>query len=179
MPKALNSAESFVYAVGKSPLGITLAAASPRGICMLAFADSALELIKDVERRFLGAMRAPPRHPSIPWFRAAFNHVSTPWKAPAFPLDEHGTDFQKSVWRALRRIPSGRTASYLDIARAIGAPAASRAVAGACGANPIAIAIPCHRIVHRDGSISGYRWGVERKRKLLALEGRHTSSNAQ
>jgi AraC family transcriptional regulator of adaptative response/methylated-DNA-[protein]-cysteine methyltransferase len=96
--------------------------------------------------------------------------VATPWKPFKVPLDLQGTDFQKTVWRALKRIPAGHTASYLDIARTIGSPTASRAVAGACGANPISIAIPCHRVVHRDGSISGYRWGVERKRKLLALE---------
>jgi AraC family transcriptional regulator of adaptative response/methylated-DNA-[protein]-cysteine methyltransferase len=87
----------------------------------------------------------------------------------------HGTDFQRKVWRALRRVPAGRTASYQDIAHAIGAPKATRAVAGACGANPVSIAVPCHRIVHRDGSISGYRWGVERKRKLLALEARYAA----
>lgn len=179
VPKASDSTGPFVYTIGKSPLGTTLAAASPRGLCMLAFADSTRELLEDVERRFPGATRATPRHPSLRWFREAFKHVATPWKAPTFPLDEYGTDFQKAVWRALRRIPSGRTASYFDIARAIGAPTASRAVAGACGANPISIVTPCHRIVRRDGSLSGYRWGIERKRKLLALETRHASSNAR
>lgn len=175
MPSASKHAGPFVYLVGNSPLGQTLAAASPKGICMLAFADSRGELIKDVVRRFPGAVTAPTRHPSMTWLRQAVRHVATPWEGPSFPLDMHGTDFQRKVWRALRRVPAGRTASYQDIARAIGAPKATRAVAGACGANPVSIAVPCHRIVHRDGSISGYRWGVERKRKLLALEARYAA----
>lgn len=137
---------------------------------MLAFAASRRELIDDVERRFPGAQPASPRDPAMPRLQSALKYVATPWKPPIFPLDLQGTDFQKTVWRALKRIPAGHTASYIDIARTIGSPTASRAVAGACGANPISIAIPCHRVVHSDGSISGYRWGVERKRKLLGLE---------
>jgi AraC family transcriptional regulator of adaptative response/methylated-DNA-[protein]-cysteine methyltransferase len=86
-------------------------------------------------------------------------------------LDARGTDFQRKVWRALREIPAGATASYLDIANRIGSPKSVRAVAAACAANPIAIAIPCHRVVRSDGGLSGYRWGIERKRALLAREG--------
>jgi AraC family transcriptional regulator of adaptative response/methylated-DNA-[protein]-cysteine methyltransferase len=145
---------------------------------MLAFSDSQRELIKDVERRFPGAVPASPRDPAMSGLRSALRHVATPWKPVTFPLDLQGTDFQKTVWRALKRVPAGHTASYLDIARAIGSPTASRAVAGACGANPISIAVPCHRIVHRDGSLSGYRWGVERKQKLLALEAKHLARTA-
>ena len=170
MPNASKAAGPFVYIIGKTFLGQTLAAASPRGVCMLAFADSRRELIEDVERRFPGAVPASPRGLTMPRLQSALRHVATPWTPPTFPLDLQGTDFQKTVWRALKRIPAGHTASYLDIARTIGSPTASRAVAGACGANPISVAIPCHRVVHSDGSISGYRWGVERKRKLLALE---------
>ncbi len=179
MPSASKHAGPFVYIVGNSPLGQTLAAASPRGLCMLAFADSRRELIEDVERRFPGAVPASIRDPAITWLRQAVKHVATPWGKPPFPIDPHGTPFQRKVWRALRRVPSGRTSSYQDIARALGAPKASRAVAGACGANPISVAVPCHRIVHRDGSLSGYRWGVERKQKLLALEARHTATTAR
>jgi len=95
-------------------------------------------------------------------------------EAPALgldlPLDIRGTAFQERVWRALRDIPPGTTASYADIARTIGAPRSTRAVARACGANPVAVAIPCHRVVRTDGGLSGYRWGVERKRELLARE---------
>jgi AraC family transcriptional regulator of adaptative response/methylated-DNA-[protein]-cysteine methyltransferase len=178
MPSASKAAGPFVYIVGYSVLGQTLAAASPIGVCMLAFADSRSELIKDVVRRFPGAVPAPTRHPSMTWLRQAVKHVATPWEKLPFPIDLHGTPFQRKVWRALRRVPSGRTSSYQDIARALGAPTASRAVAGACGANPISIAVPCHRIVHRDGSLSGYRWGVERKQKLLALEAKHLARTA-
>ena len=97
-------------------------------------------------------------------------------EAPALgldlPLDVRGTAFQQRVWQALRQIPAGRTASYAEIARRIGAPASVRAVAQACGANPLAVAIPCHRVVRNDGALSGYRWGVDRKRALLAREAR-------
>jgi len=177
MPSTSKYAGPFVYIVGQSLLGQTLAAASPRGLCMLAFADSRGELVKDALRRFPGAAPAPTRHPAMKWLQQAVKHVGTPWEKPAFPLDLLGTPFQRKVWRALRRIPAGRTASYQDIARTLGAPKASRAVAGACGANPVSITVPCHRIVHRNGSISGYRWGVKRKQKLLALEATHTAKS--
>lgn len=166
---------SFVYVIGTSRLGSTLAAASARGICMLAFADRRADLIEDLERRFPGARPASASHPARSMLRRALKYPAAPWKAPRFTLDLHGTVFQKSVWRALMRIPFGTTASYRDIAQAIGSPKAVRAVAGACGANPVAIVIPCHRIVHSDGSISGYRWGVDRKRTLLLLEARHAT----
>jgi AraC family transcriptional regulator of adaptative response/methylated-DNA-[protein]-cysteine methyltransferase len=91
----------------------------------------------------------------------------------ALPVDARGTAFQRRVWDALQSIPPGRTASYKEIADAIGAPTATRAVAGACAANPVAVAIPCHRVLRSDGALSGYRWGVERKRALLAREGRN------
>ena len=96
--------------------------------------------------------------------------VEAPQLGQDLPLDVRGTAFQQRVWEALRAIPAGSTASYAEIAKRIGAPRSARAVAAACGANPVAIAIPCHRVVHSDGTISGYRWGVERKRKLLERE---------
>jgi len=175
MARPSTPSGSFVYVIGKSRLGNTLAAASTRGICMLAFADRRADLIEDLARRFPGATPASPRHPAMPMLRRALKFPAAPWRAPRFPVDLHGTTFQRSVWRALLRIPFGKTASYRDIAQAIGSPKAVRAVAGACGANPVALVIPCHRIVHRDGSISGYRWGVDRKRKLLSLEARHAT----
>jgi AraC family transcriptional regulator of adaptative response/methylated-DNA-[protein]-cysteine methyltransferase len=96
--------------------------------------------------------------------------VETPGQGLHLPIDIRGTAFQQRVWQALRDIPAGATASYTDIARRIGAPKAVRAVAGACAANPVAVAIPCHRVVRRDGALSGYRWGIERKRALLQRE---------
>lgn len=175
MAKPSTPSGSVVYVIGKSLLGNTLAAASTRGICMLAFADRRADLIEDLARRFPSAMPASPRHPAIPMLRKALNFPAAPWKVPRFRVDLYGTAFQRTVWRALMRIPFGKTASYRDIAQAIGSPKAVRAVAGACGANPVAIVIPCHRIIHSDGSISGYRWGVDRKRKLLLLEARHAT----
>jgi AraC family transcriptional regulator of adaptative response/methylated-DNA-[protein]-cysteine methyltransferase len=97
-------------------------------------------------------------------------YVQAPGEGLDLPLDVRGTAFQEKVWQALRRIPAGRTASYAEIAKAIGMPRAVRAVAAACAANPVALAIPCHRVVRADGALSGYRWGVERKRALLARE---------
>ena len=99
-------------------------------------------------------------------------HVEDPSVPLDFTLDAQGTDFQKRVWKALRAVPSGMTISYSELARQIGAPEAVRSVASACGANPIALAVPCHRVVAKDGSLGGYRWGVDRKRALLEREKR-------
>ncbi len=96
--------------------------------------------------------------------------VEAPASGPDLPLDIRGTAFQRRVWQALREVPAGSTASYAAIAARVGAPGAVRAVAGACAANPLAVAIPCHRVVRQDGALSGYRWGVERKRALLDRE---------
>lgn len=165
-----NHNDEVVYLIAKTLLGLTLAAASRRGVCLLIFGDTRSDLLTEVTRRFRNAQPAKPRHPSMRWLSVALSLPTHPHTVPAFPLDLRGTAFQKRVWRALQRVPYGATASYRDIARSIGAPTATRAVAGACGANPISIAVPCHRIVCSDGSISGYRWGVARKRALLALE---------
>lgn len=170
MAKTSTQHDAPVYVIRKTRLGMTLAAATDRGICLLAFADRRDELQRALSRRCPNALPAGPRHPSMHRLQAALKWVTTPWNAVSPPLDLRGTPFQQAVWRALRRVPSGRTATYLDVARAIGRPRATRAVAGACGANPVAIAVPCHRIVRSDGSLSGYRWGVSRKRALLALE---------
>ena len=97
--------------------------------------------------------------------------MEAPRRGLDLPLDIGGTAFQQRVWEVLRTIPVGRTATYAEVAQAIGAPSASRAVALACGANPVAVAIPCHRVVRADGSLSGYRWGIDRKRDLLTREG--------
>ena len=96
--------------------------------------------------------------------------IEAPWKAFALPVDARGTAFQQQVWQALREIPAGSIASYTDVAKRIGSPSSVRAVAQACAANPLAVIVPCHRIVRHDGGLSGYRWGVERKRELLRRE---------
>jgi AraC family transcriptional regulator, regulatory protein of adaptative response / methylated-DNA-[protein]-cysteine methyltransferase len=158
------------FAIGQCSLGAILVAATDRGICSIEFDDDPETLVRGLQDRFpkaelIGADRN---------FEKLVAHVvaavEAPDKATALPLDIRGTAFQERVWQALREIPMGKTATYADIARAIGEPAAMRAVANACGANPVAVAIPCHRVVRTDGSLGGYRWGVERKQTLLDRE---------
>lgn len=159
------------FAVGHCSLGAVIVAASGRGIAAIELGDDPEALVRGLEDRFpkatlIGGDAA---------FEATVARVVALVEAPAagleLPLDVRGTAFQERVWQALRAIPPGRTATYTEIAAAIGLPKAVRAVAQACGANPAAIAIPCHRVVRTDGSLSGYRWGVERKAALLAREG--------
>ncbi len=158
------------FALGECSLGAILVAATDRGVCAIIFGDDPAPLLRDLQDRFpkadlLGA--DPAFESTVAQVVAA---VEAPGKALDLPLDIRGTAFQQRVWQALRAIPSGRTASYADIAAAIGTPAAVRAVAAACAANTLAIAIPCHRVIRADGALSGYRWGVERKAKLLSRE---------
>ena len=152
------------YGIGQSSLGRVLAASSERGICAILIGDDDAALVADLERRFANAR--------VIAADAAFERsvsqvvalVEEPSRGLALPLDIRGTAFQQRVWQALQAIPAGETRSYADLARAVGDPGAARAVAGACAANRLAIAIPCHRVVKGDGSLSGYRWGVARKR---------------
>jgi AraC family transcriptional regulator of adaptative response/methylated-DNA-[protein]-cysteine methyltransferase len=160
------------FAVGECSLGSILVASTPVGVCAILLGDDPDTLAQDLQDRF-------PRATFVggdPAFEAVVSRVVAFVDAPAtgldLPLDVRGTAFQQRVWQALRRIPAGSTASYAEIARRIGAPASARAVAQACAANPLAVAIPCHRVVRRDGGLSGYRWGIERKRELLDREGR-------
>ncbi len=157
-------------AVRSCSLGQLLVAASSRGICFIAIGDDAESLFRDLRKRFSRAtfLESDPAFEEL--VAQAVARVEDPRLDWNLPLDIRGTAFQQRVWAALRNIPAGATASYTDIAAQIGAPSAVRAVAQACGANKLAIAIPCHRIVRRDGGISGYRWGVERKRTLLRKE---------
>jgi AraC family transcriptional regulator of adaptative response/methylated-DNA-[protein]-cysteine methyltransferase len=160
------------FAIGECSLGAILVAASARGVCAILLGDDAEQLARDLQDRF-------PRAELIGG-DAAFERVvakvvgfvEAPARGLGLPLDVRGTAFQQRVWQALRDIPVGETANYADIARRIGAPRAVRAVAGACAANHLAVAIPCHRVVRKDGAVSGYRWGVARKRALRAREAR-------
>jgi AraC family transcriptional regulator of adaptative response/methylated-DNA-[protein]-cysteine methyltransferase len=158
------------FAIGECSLGMILVARSGRGVCAILLGDDADELKRDLQARF-------PRAKLIGGdaeFEQLVSKVVGLIEAPAvgleLPLDVRGTSFQRRVWQALRKIPSGTTASYSDIAKLIGEPKAVRAVAQACGANPLAVVIPCHRVVRSDGALAGYRWGVERKRTLLERE---------
>ncbi len=158
------------FAVGECSLGAILVAQSVKGICAILLGDDAGALVRDLQDRFphatlIGDDRGFERHVA-----RVIGFVENPTVGLDLPLDVRGTAFQQRVWDALRRIPAGSTASYAEIAAVIGSPDAARAVARACAANPLAVAIPCHRVVKTDGSISGYRWGVARKRRLLQRE---------
>lgn len=160
------------FAIGGCSLGSVLVARSARGICAILLGDDPEALAREVQEHF-------PRA-TLTYGDAAFEKlvatvvgfVESPETGLELPLDIRGTAFQQRVWQALRNIPVGQVASYADIAARIGSPKAARAVAQACAANPLAVAIPCHRVVAKGGGLAGYRWGLERKRALLERERR-------
>ena len=158
--------ERIRFAIGASALGRLLVARSERGVCAILPGGDAVEL----RSRFPDAELIGDDAGLALELAAIAAFVDRPQRGLDLPLDAHGDDFQQRVWNALRDIPAGVTASYGDIARRIGEPRAARDVAAACAANPLAVAIPCHRVIKSDGSLSGYRWGVARKRVLLARE---------
>jgi len=158
------------FAIGRCSLGEILVAASMRGICAIALGDDADLLLRDLQDRFPRAVLIGGDAEFERLVAQVVAFVESPAPRLDLPLDVRGTAFQQKVWQVLRRIPPGKTMSYAEIARRIGMPKATRAVAGACAANTIAVVIPCHRVVRSDGTLSGYRWGVERKRALLARE---------
>jgi AraC family transcriptional regulator of adaptative response/methylated-DNA-[protein]-cysteine methyltransferase len=159
------------YSLGRSSLGLVLVAATERGICSVRFGDTEAALLEELRADFPLATIGPAAGDFASWTRDIVAHIDGDKAAPQLPLDIRGTAFQQRVWQALREIPAGETRSYSQIAARTGNPAAVRAVGTACGANPIAVLIPCHRVVRADGELSGYRWGVERKRQLLHKEG--------
>ncbi len=158
------------FAVAQCSLGAILVASSQRGICAILIDDDPEFLVRDLQDRFPKAELVGGDAAYEALVARVVGFVEAPSIGLDLPLDIQGTAFQQRVWQALREIPAGDTASYSDIARRIGAPNAVRAVGRACGANAIAVAIPCHRVVRRDGDLTGYRWGVERKRELLRRE---------
>jgi AraC family transcriptional regulator of adaptative response/methylated-DNA-[protein]-cysteine methyltransferase len=160
------------FAVGACSLGSILVAATERGVCAVLLGDDPTRLLHDLELRFPRADLVGGDRSFGRWVARVVGLVERPETSAALPLDVRGTAFQERVWRALSRIPVGATRSYAELARAIGAPRSARAVAGACAANPLAVLIPCHRVVRTDGDVSGYRWGIERKRRLIAREAR-------
>lgn len=158
------------FAIGECSLGAILVAASAKGICAILLGDDPDLLLRDLQDRFRQARLIGGDAEFEAWVAKVVGFVEAPSIGLDLPLDMRGTAFQQRVWQALREIPVGSTASYAEIAQRIGAPKAMRAVAQACASNAIAVAIPCHRVVRTDGALSGYRWGVERKRALLARE---------
>lgn len=173
LPDARPPAEERVFfAVGGCELGLALVARSERGVCAIFLGDDASALERAL-RELFPAVEAGEGDERLDGFlRAVVEFVATPARGLNLPLDIRGTAFQRRVWQALLDIPPASLVSYGEIARRIGAPQAVRAVAGACAANALALAIPCHRVVRADGALSGYRWGVERKRALLEREAR-------
>ena len=158
------------FAVGQCTLGAILVAASARGICAILIGDEPDALARDLQDRFPRAELVGGDAGFERWVAQVVGFVEQPRLGLDLPLDVRGTAFQQRVWQALQKIPAGTTASYTEIAQRIGAPKSVRAVAGACAANALAVAIPCHRVVRSDGGLSGYRWGVARKRALLDRE---------
>jgi AraC family transcriptional regulator, regulatory protein of adaptative response / methylated-DNA-[protein]-cysteine methyltransferase len=158
------------YTTAPSPLGRMLIAATDRGICAISFGDSDQQLQQGLMREFPFAMRRRDDAALSQWRDSLTSLIQGHETNPALPLDIRATAFQRQVWEALQQIPRGETRSYSALAKEIGMPRATRAVARACATNPVAIAIPCHRIVRQDGDLGGYSWGVARKQQLLALE---------
>jgi AraC family transcriptional regulator of adaptative response/methylated-DNA-[protein]-cysteine methyltransferase len=161
---------SIRFAVGKSSLGQVLVAATQRGVCAIFLGDDPEALTRELKNRFPQARILPADRDFTRWVARVVELVESPAGGLDLPLDVRGTAFQVRVWKALRQIPAGQTASYTEVARRIGRPTAARAVARACATNSVAIAIPCHRVVRTDESLSGYRWGVKRKAELLRRE---------
>lgn len=168
MPKI--TPQSIEFSILDNAFALILLARSELGVCAILLGDTADELYADLQRRFPKAQLSKNEQGLAAWLKVVTDFLAAPLTPLDFPLDIHGSDFQKSVWAVLQTIPVGQTLSYSEVAERLGKPKAVRAVANACAANPLALVIPCHRILRADGGISGYRWGVKRKRALLALE---------
>jgi AraC family transcriptional regulator of adaptative response/methylated-DNA-[protein]-cysteine methyltransferase len=158
------------FAIAACSLGSILVAASQKGICAIALGDDPEVLARNLQDQFLKAELVGGDDEFEKWIARVISFVDSPRVGLDLPLDIRGTTFQQRVWKGLQQIPAGETVSYAELATRIGLPKSIRAVARACAANTLAVAIPCHRVIRTDGGISGYRWGVDRKKKLLALE---------
>lgn len=168
--KTHGAGETIRWSTADSPLGRVLVAATERGLCAVLFADSDKQAERELQARFARAMLQRDDAGLGETLRFVLSHLTESASAASLPFDVRATSFQHRVWEALRTIPRGETRTYSQIAQTIGAPKAVRAVGAACGANPLAVVVPCHRAVGADGRLTGYRWGVERKRRLLAME---------
>lgn len=164
------SADILFYAVAGCALGNLLVARSARGVCAVLLGDIAEELTADLARRFPRAMLVSNEAAVKDDLAQMLRYLERPAESLHFTLDMRGTSFQRRVWEKLKAIPVGKTVSYMELARWVGPLANRRAVASACAANPIALAIPCHRVVRGNGDLAGYRWGIERKRVLIQKE---------
>ena len=170
-----GAGEHVGFVIVRVPLGWLLVAATRKGICAVKLGDSATALEDDLRREFARAQVDANQIVTAPWVRAIVNGLNGAAERVDLPLDVRGTAFQWRVWRALQQIRPGETRSYSEVAHAIGQPAAVRAVARACATNPVCLVIPCHRVVAKDGSLGGYRWGATRKARLLKNEKRRVT----
>jgi AraC family transcriptional regulator of adaptative response/methylated-DNA-[protein]-cysteine methyltransferase len=157
------------YALGNCPLGRILIAATPRGLCAVMMGDDHAALVRALREQFTRAEVVADTELDSMLARVVGEFAEHPATLD-LPLDLRATAFQMRVWEALRRIPRGETRSYAELARSLGQPTATRAVARACATNPVAVVVPCHRVIGSNGKLTGYRWGVERKKQLLAME---------
>ncbi len=167
-----GAGQTICYGFGNSALGCVLVAATERGVCAIFLGDREDALCAALHKRFPKAQLIPADNEMAAEIAAVIAHVDGQASARGLPLDTQGTAFQQKVWAALSEIPRGETRTYAEIAKAVGAPAGTRAVANACGANPLAVVIPCHRVLRSDGGLGGYRWGMLRKKALLDRERR-------
>lgn len=161
------------HLVSPCSFGHLLAAFTPAGLCALLLGDSPEELVADLHRRFPKASHRDASPSELGRLAPIIAFIESPRASPSgfpVPLDIRGTAFQQRVWKALQTIPAGATTTYTALARSIGAPQSARAVAAACAANPLAVVIPCHRVIRADGALAGYRWGLPRKQALLSRE---------
>ena len=162
--------ERVDFAMGRCSLGQILIAASEKGILAVLIGDAPEELQAELQTRFPGTMLARGSARAESQLASVIGFIDRGESASQLSLDVRGSPFQQRVWQALQEIPSGTVLTYTDLARRVGMPGATRAVASACAANPLAVVIPCHRVVGKNGRLAGYRWGLERKRTLLARE---------
>lgn len=158
------------YTLADSPIGKVLVAATERGVSAVYFGEEDKKLLHELREEYPRAEIAPATEPFSAWVQAIVRHLEGKQPRLDLPLDVQATAFQRRVWQELQRIPYGATRTYSQIARALGRPRAVRAVARACATNPVSLLVPCHRVIRGDGSLAGYRWGLDKKEKLLARE---------
>lgn len=168
--RARHAGQTVRFAIGVSALGRVLVAATDQGICAVKLGDNAADLKTGLEQEFPQANIEYDPDGLARWLRAVLSQLTERPRSAELPLDVRATDFQQLVWQALLQVPRGQVRSYAQIAVAIGRPNAVRAVARACAQNPVAVLVPCHRVIGAHGELTGYRWGLERKQQLLQLE---------
>lgn len=168
--RAGGAGELIRHATGRGGLGLVLVAATQRGVCAILLGDDQDSLESELRARFRQARIEPADADFAHTVELVVAAIDSPGRAASLPLDIQGTAFQRRVWKALQAIPPGTTLSYTELTARVGAPRSVRAVAGACGANKLAVVVPCHRVIAANGELAGYRWGIGRKRALLQRE---------